>query len=145
MNQTATEIYCKFAELYEQLAQLNRQLSQSVKPATDEVAEKSPQQAPSEEQTDQQPKYRIKKAHIGKLALLIKAMYEVGMFVDENGNSASNVEDLAHYIGHALGEDFPNWPQTLRGATLPDSSLSIFDRLRHEGEKYKNKIKKDDC
>ena len=145
MNQTATEIYCKIAELYEQLAQLNRQLSQSVKPATDEVAEKSPQQAPSEEQTDQQPKYRIKKAHIGKLALLIKAMYEVGMFVDENGDAASNVEDLAHYIGHALGEDFPNWPQTLRGATLPECSLSIFDSLKNEGEKYKKKIKKNDC
>lgn len=142
---TATEINLKLAEQYEQIAIYHRQLAHLEKPATDEVAAKPPHEESAEEQPVIQPRYKIAKAYIGKFALLIKAMYDVGMFIKADGSRATNVEDLARYIGHALGEDFPNWQQTLRGATLPTGALDFYDQLCHWSEKYKNKIKKDDC
>ena len=65
------------------------------------------------------------------------------MFLDEEGNRADCVEDLAHYMGHCFGQDFPNWRPTLRGAFLPKNALDFFDSLKHWGEKYKASIKHD--
>lgn len=141
---TATEINMKRAELYEQIANNFRQLARLDESATPEVAVKPSQPTASDDRVPLfKHRYTLADNRIGDFAKLIKVVYEEGMFLDEEGNRADCVEDLAHYMGHCFGQDFSNWRPTLRGAFLPKNALDFFDSLKHWGDKYKASIKHD--
>lgn len=75
----------------------------------------------------------------GHVAKLIASMYDNGMFLKEDNTPASNVEDLAHALGAAFGEDFRNWRQTLNAAIDQQNSLAIFDDLQQKINERKQK------
>lgn len=83
------------------------------------VAEKPPMH--DAEAGKEPSRYRIAPNCKGKVAIAIWAMYKAGWFVKANGTPATNVEDVARCIGVSLGEDFPNWKQTLQ---------AVFDKTQ---------------
>ena len=140
---TTTEINEKMAQHYEQLALLHRQLAHATVTG-DEVVVQPPQREPSDKGIRLwYHNYTVAPGHEGQLAMLIKAMFEDGWFLMEDGTLADSVEDVAHYLGHCLGQDYPNWRQTLRGAVLPKCYVDFFSRLEHKIEEYKTTIKHD--
>lgn len=138
---TTTDINKKMAYHFEQLALLCRQQAQT-KMTGDEVVEGPPQRETSDgEKPLWKHRYKVAPGHEGQLAMLIKATYEDGWYLKEDGERAESVEDVARYVGHCLGQDYTNWRQTLRGAVLPKCFVDFFDRLKHWIEKYKQSIK----
>lgn len=122
------------------MSELTSELAQKFADDGSEVTVKSPQPEITERQDHITPRYRLAPKYKGKFAMLIKATYDEGMFVKPDGTPATDVEDLAHYIGHALGEDYPDWRQTLRGAVMPKSSLQFFKQLFRWAKRYKDKV-----
>lgn len=141
---TTTDINEKMAQHYEQLALLHRQLAHSTVTGN-EVVVQPPQREPSDKgKRLWKHNYTVASGHEGQLAMLIKAAFEDGWFLKEDGTSAKSVEDVAHYLGHCLGQDFPDWRQTLRGAVLPKCFLDFFDKLKDKIKEYKKTIKTHD-
>ena len=81
-------------------------------------------------------KYVLAPRMKGKLAQIIKAMYDLGMFQYREGGRADSVEDVARCLGRALGEDFTDFFATLRGAYSVNAPLRVFDDMRNAGEEY---------
>jgi len=141
---TTTEINEKMAQNLEQLALLCRQLAQATV-VGDEVVVQPPQRKTSDEgKRLWKHRYTVAPGHEGHLAMLIKAAFDDGWFLKEDGSHATSVEDVAHYVGHCLGQDYPDWRQTLRGAVLPKCFINFILRLKHWIEKYRQSIKHED-
>ena len=138
--EAATNFNLKVVEQLGQLAQVFRQQSLSTVQATDEVAVEPPQRNTSDGQASTSPPYRVAPNRQGDFVKLTKAAFDDGLFCKADGTPATNVEDLARYIGRVFGIEFTNWRQTLRGAVLPDSSLDFFERLMRWARRYKDKI-----
>jgi hypothetical protein len=140
---TTTEINEKMAQHYEQLALLHRQLAHATVTG-DEVVVLPPQRETSDEgKRLWKHRYTVVSGHEGQFAMLIKAMFDDGWFLKEDGTRATSVEDVAHYVGHCLGQDYPDWRQTLRGAVLPKCFTNFISKLMHWLKIYKATIKHD--
>lgn len=126
---------------FEQLAQLFKQQALSSVKADEVVVEPPQREASDGRKPLWKHRYKLADGYDGKLAMLIKAAFEEGMFLKEDNTRATSVEDVAHYIGDALDNDYHDWRQTLRGAVLPKCYLDFFERLKDKMKEYKKSIK----
>ena len=114
---TATKINLEIAECHELLAKLYRQQSRFLTPATDEVAEESPQPKTSDEHSFV-VLFKLSDKMKGKFAIVIWALYRMKMFVKVDGSEAKSVREVANYIGQLFGLHFTEkeWKSTLEGS-----------------------------
>ena len=115
--ESATEINLKLAEQYEQIAVYHRKLARLEKTAADEVAAKPSQPETSDEHSFT-VLYHLSDRMKGKFAIVIWALYKMGMFVKTDGQQAKSVRDVANYIGQLFGLHFTKdeWKSTLEGS-----------------------------
>lgn len=114
-------------------ADLLRLMADRVEALEQKVAEKPPMQNAGAE--NQPTRYRIAPNCKGDVALAIWSMYRAGWFVKADGTPATNVEDVARCIGASLGEDFPNWKQTLQAVFEKAQPLDAIWEMEGEVRK----------
>jgi len=114
-------------------ADLLRLVADRVEALEQKVAEKPPMQDAGAEK--EPSRYQIAPNCKGKVAITIWAMYKAGWFVKANGTPATNVEDVARCIGACLGEDFPNWKQTLQAVFEKVQPLDAIWEMEGEVKK----------